>query len=186
MRSTVDVNAINPVIHGYHENPFEVLGPHVIEENGRQALAVRAYLPQSQQAWLVDPKAGESKPMRRIHPAGLFEAICGPEIHDVEQGRTYQLRAVNSTGEQTTSHDPYAFPPLLSEYDLYLLGEGRHWQSYDKLGAHVRTVGGVTGVNFAVWAPNSESVSIIGDFNRVSASDVEKLMGGDGTGRVQR
>jgi 1,4-alpha-glucan branching enzyme len=165
VRSTVDVNAINPVIHGYHENPFEVLGPHVIEENGRQALAVRAYLPQSQQAWLVDPKAGESKPMRRIHPAGLFEAICGPEIHDVEQGRTYQLRAVNSAGEQTTSHDPYAFPPLLSEYDLYLLGEGRHWQSYDKLGAHVRTIGGVTGVNFAVWAPNAESVSIIGDFN---------------------
>ena len=165
MRSTVDVNAINPVIHGYHENPFEVLGPHVIEENGRQALAVRAYLPQSQQAWLVDPRAGESKPMRRIHPAGLFEAICGPEIHDVEQGRTYQLRAVNSAGEQTTSHDPYAFPPLLSEYDLYLLGEGRHWQSYEKLGAHMRTIGGVTGVNFAVWAPNSESVSIVGDFN---------------------
>jgi 1,4-alpha-glucan branching enzyme len=165
VRSTVDVNAINPVIHGYHENPFEVLGPHVIEENGRQALAVRAYLPQSQQAWLVDPRAGESKPMRRIHPAGLFEAICGPEIHDVEQGRTYQLRAVNSAGEQTTSHDPYAFPPLLSEYDLYLLGEGRHWQSYEKLGAHMRTIGGVTGVNFAVWAPNSESVSIVGDFN---------------------
>ncbi|BBO32651.1 1,4-alpha-glucan branching protein GlgB [Lacipirellula parvula] len=165
MRSTVDVNAINPVIHGYHENPFEVLGPHVIEENGRQALAVRAYLPQSQQAWLVDPRAGESKPMRRIHPAGLFEAICGPEMHDVEQGRTYQLRAVNSAGEQTTMHDPYAFPPLLSEYDLYLLGEGRHWQSYEKLGAHVRTVSGVTGVNFAVWAPNAESVSIIGDFN---------------------
>jgi 1,4-alpha-glucan branching enzyme len=165
VRSTVDVNAINPVIHGYHENPFEVLGPHVIEENGRKALAVRAYLPQSQQAWLVDPRAGESKPMRRIHPAGLFEAICGPEIHNVEQGRTYQLRAVNSSGEQTTSHDPYAFPPLLSEYDLYLLGEGRHWQSYEKLGAHVRTVGGVTGVNFAVWAPNAESVSIIGDFN---------------------
>ncbi|WP_428304526.1 1,4-alpha-glucan branching protein GlgB [Lacipirellula sp.] len=165
MRSTVDVNAINPVIHGYHENPFEVLGPHVIEENGRQALAVRAYLPQSQQAWLVDPRAGESKPMRRIHPAGLFEAICGPEMHDVEQGRTYQLRAVNSAGEQTTMHDPYAFPPLLSEYDLYLLGEGRHWQSYEKLGAHMRTVSGVNGVNFAVWAPNAESVSIIGDFN---------------------
>ena len=165
MRSTVDVNAINPVIHGYHENPFEVLGPHVIEENGRQALAIRAYLPQSKQAWLVDPTAGESKPMRRIHPAGLFEAICGPEIHDVEQGRTYQLRSVNSAGEQTTMHDPYAFPPLLSEYDLYLLGEGRHWNSYEKLGAHVRTVGGITGVNFAVWAPNAEGVSIIGDFN---------------------
>ena len=102
MRSTVDVNAINPVIYGYHENPFEVLGPHVIEENGRRAVAVRAYLPKSQQAWLVDPAAGESQPMRRIHPAGLFEAICRPEIHDVESGQMYQLRAVDSAGEQTT------------------------------------------------------------------------------------
>jgi 1,4-alpha-glucan branching enzyme len=165
VRSTVDLSAINPVIYGYHENPFEVLGPHEIEENGRRALAIRAYLPQSQQVWLVDPQAGESKPMRRIHPAGLFEAICSPEVHDVSNGRTYQLRAVDSKGEQTTMHDPYAFPPLLSDFDLYLFGEGRHWKSYEKLGAHVRTVNGITGVNFAVWAPNAESVSIVGDFN---------------------
>ncbi|MCA9217158.1 MAG: 1,4-alpha-glucan branching enzyme, partial [Planctomycetales bacterium] len=63
-------------------------------------------------------------------------------------------------------HDPYAFPPLLSDFDLYLLGEGRHWHSYEKLGAHVRTIDGVTGVNFAVWAPNASGVSIVGDFNR--------------------
>ena len=50
-------------------------------------------------------------------------------------------------------HDPYAFPPLLTEFDLHLLCEGRHWQSYEKLGAHPRTIDGVTGVNFAVWAP---------------------------------
>jgi 1,4-alpha-glucan branching enzyme len=165
VRSIVDVNAINPVIYGYHENPFEVLGPHFIEENGRRALAVRAYLPQSQQAWLVDPQAGESKPMRRIHPAGLFEAICSPEVHDVNNGRTYQLRAVDHKGQQVTMHDPYAFPPLLSDLDLYLFGEGRNWKAYEKLGAHMRTVNGITGVNFAVWAPNAESVSIVGDFN---------------------
>ena len=165
MRSLVDVNAIHPVIHGYHQNPFEVLGPHMIEENGRQALAVRAYLPQSQQAWLVDPRAGASQPMRRIHPAGLFEAICAPEIHDVALGRTYQLRVEDAAGRQETMHDPYAFPPLLSDYDLHLLGEGRHWRCYDKLGAQERTVGGVSGINFAVWAPNAEAVSVVGDFN---------------------
>ncbi|MCC6492213.1 MAG: 1,4-alpha-glucan branching protein GlgB [Pirellulales bacterium] len=165
MRSLVDVSAINPVIYGYHENPFEVLGPHEIEQNGRRALAVRAYLPQSQQVWLVDPREGQAKPMRRIHPAGLFEAICGPEIHNVNEGRTYQFRAIDASGRQVTLHDPYAFPPLLSGYDLHLLGEGRHWQSYQKLGAHVREIGGVRGVNFAVWAPNAESVSVIGSFN---------------------
>ncbi len=165
MRSQVEVSAIAPVIHGHHDNPFDVLGPHEIEENGRRALAVRAYLPDSKQVWLVDSKHGSSQPMRRIHPNGLFEAICAPEIHAPGQGPTYQFRAVNQAGEQTTMHDPYAFPPLLSEFDLHLLGEGRHWNSYEKLGAHVREVNGVVGVNFAVWAPNAESVSIIGKFN---------------------
>ena len=165
MRSQVDVNAIAPVIHGYHENPHDVLGPHKIIENGRQLLAVRAYLPDSQQAWLVDPREGATHPMRQIHPAGLFEAICPQDIHDCQLGRNYQLRAVEPSGRQVTMHDPYAFPPLLSDYDLHLLGEGRHWQSYQKLGAHVRVVNGVRGVNFAVWAPNAESVSVVGEFN---------------------
>jgi 1,4-alpha-glucan branching enzyme len=62
-------------------------------------------------------------------------------------------------------HDPYAFPPLLTDYDLYLLQEGLHWKSYERVGAHLRTVNGVSGVNFAVWAPNAESVSVTGEFN---------------------
>ena len=165
MRSQVDVSAIAPVVHGHHENPFEVLGPHQIEESGRRALAVRAFLPESKQVWLVDQKHGISQPMRRIHPTGLFEAISTPEIHDNEAGPTYQFRAVNQTGTQTTMHDPYAFPPLLSDYDLHLLAEGNHWDSYKKLGAHHREINGVVGTNFAVWAPNAESVSIVGDFN---------------------
>ena len=165
MRSQVDVSAIAPVVHGHHDNPFEVLGPHEIEEQGRKALAVRAYLPESQQVWIVDQKHGVSQPMRRIHPTGLFEAICTPEIHDQQAGPTYQFRAVNQAGTQTTMHDPYAFPPLLTDYDLHLLAEGRHWDSYNKLGAHQREINGVVGINFAVWAPNAESVSIVGDFN---------------------
>ncbi|MDR1923607.1 MAG: 1,4-alpha-glucan branching protein GlgB [Planctomycetaceae bacterium] len=59
---------------------------------------------------------------------------------------------------------------FLTEYDLYLLGEGTHWQSYEKLGAHFREVGGVRGVNFAVWAPNATAVSVIGDFNQWNAT----------------
>jgi 1,4-alpha-glucan branching enzyme len=62
-------------------------------------------------------------------------------------------------------HDPYAFPPMLTDYDIYLMGQGQHWRSYERLGAHLRTVDGVTGVNFAVWAPNAEGVSVVGDFN---------------------
>ena len=54
---------------------------------------------------------------------------------------------------------------ILTDYDYYLLGEGRHWKSYDKLGAHLVELNGQRGVNFVVWAPNASSVSVIGDFN---------------------
>ncbi|GHT17869.1 1,4-alpha-glucan branching enzyme GlgB [Planctomycetales bacterium] len=59
---------------------------------------------------------------------------------------------------------------FLTDYDLYLLGEGNHWRSYEKLGAHFRAVNGVKGVNFAVWAPNATAVSVIGEFNNWNAA----------------
>ena len=60
----------------------------------------------------------------------------------------------------------YQFPQILTEFDLHLIGEGTHYKNYEKLGAHVREVKGVNGVHFAVWAPNAEAVSVIGDFNK--------------------
>jgi 1,4-alpha-glucan branching enzyme len=56
-------------------------------------------------------------------------------------------------------------PSIFSEFDLYLFGQGKNYRIYEKMGAHVRTVEGVSGVNFAVWAPNALSISVIGDFN---------------------
>jgi len=78
VQSQLPLQQIGPVIYGYHENPFEVLGPHKIETNGRRALAVRAYLPEAQRAWVVDEAHGVTRPMRRIHPAGLYEAVVPP------------------------------------------------------------------------------------------------------------
>jgi 1,4-alpha-glucan branching enzyme len=54
---------------------------------------------------------------------------------------------------------------MLTDYDLHLLAEGRHWRSYEKLGAHRIELDGVRGVRFAVWAPNATAVSVVGDFN---------------------
>jgi 1,4-alpha-glucan branching enzyme len=151
-------------LDGTHENPFSVLGPHVVEESGRKLLAVRAFFPDAPQVWLIDKaQANAPRPMRRIHPAGLFEAIC-PADPQLTPDR-YQLQVTEPSGDRVLLHDPYAFPPLLTDFDLYLLGEGRHWRSYDKLGAHRRTIDGVEGVNFAVWAPNALGISVIGDFN---------------------
>ncbi|MCG8587114.1 MAG: 1,4-alpha-glucan branching protein GlgB, partial [Pirellulales bacterium] len=121
------------------------------------------YLPDSEQAWLVHPSHESPQPMRRIHPAGLYETICPADA--ASEMSSYQIQVANPGGQATTMHDPYAFPQLLTDYDLHLLGEGQLWHAYDKLGAHIRKYGNVEGVNFAVWAPNAESVSIVGDFN---------------------
>ena len=73
--------------------------------------------------------------------------------------------ARDKAGRTATHHDPHAVPWLLTDYDLHLLGEGKHWQSYERLGAQVRTANQMTGVNFAVWAPNATTVSVVGGFN---------------------
>ena len=62
--------------------------------------------------------------------------------------------------------DPYQYGQVLSDYDLHLFSEGTHHRAWEKLGSHVMTIGGVTGVHFAVWAPNAQRVSVVGDFNR--------------------
>ncbi len=114
---------------------------------------------------MVDPTGKIApRPMRKIHPQGVFEVLY-PAPVERDQPIRYQLRVVDRYGRVNTVDDPYRFPPFLTDYDLYLLNEGTHWQSYNKLGAHLRTVDGVEGVNFAVWAPNATSVSVIGDFN---------------------
>lgn len=161
MRYDDGTSGIHALLSGSHNNPFEILGPREVVDGPRKAIAVRAFWPQAPQAWLVDTR-NQLRPMRRIHPGGLFEAICLPE----ELGRRhYQLRVVTNDGRILTMHDPYAFEPLLTDFDRYLFGRGCHLEIYRKLGAQVRTIDGVTGVNFAVWAPNAQAVSVIGDFN---------------------
>ncbi len=162
MRTQVSLETLTPLLEGRHENPFEILGPHEIEQDGQRLTSVRAFLPHSQQAWIIDKADSQTRPMRRIHPAGLYEALCPLRS---EPCGSYEIRVLGDQGEQTM-HDPYAYPPLLSELDLHLLGEGKHWQSYNVLGAQLREVDGVSGVNFAVWAPNAEGASVVGDFNK--------------------
>jgi 1,4-alpha-glucan branching enzyme len=163
VRTTVELEKVGRLLAGRHENPGEVLGPHEVVVGGRPALAVRTFAPDSAQAWVLAAGVDPPQAMRRIHPAGLFEALC--PLPTDRANHQYLLRVADHQGMQRTFHDPYAFPPLLGDLDLHLLGEGRHWQSYNKLGAQLRTVNGVDGVNFAVWAPNATGVSVVGDFN---------------------
>jgi 1,4-alpha-glucan branching enzyme len=166
---------LSSVIEGTTADPAGFLGPHEVEVNGRKAISVRAYLPQGQQAWLLDEAAGLRRPMRRIHPSGLFEGLLPVESNSrtltVDSNAPkpsiphYRLRVANHDGNISEMHDPYAVPSLFTDFDRYLFGTGQHWKIYDKMGAHVRVVDGQAGVNFSVWAPNAQSVQVIGDFN---------------------
>jgi 1,4-alpha-glucan branching enzyme len=141
------------VIEGRHSDPFHYLGPHV--ENGSSV--VRVFLPDAEGVSVIDEQGRESD-LQRIHDAGLFEGRLR------NGSRHYRLRA--RYGErQVEIEDPYRFPPILSDFDLYLLGEGTHMQLYEKLGAHPMVLDGVEGVAFTVFAPSAKRVSVVGDFN---------------------
>lgn len=161
MRTQLSLQGISNLVDGNLENPAQMLGPHRVSYGEREAISVRAYLPDSEQVWLVDQESDNVQPMRRVHPSGFYEAICT----DTDSSPNYRLRVASKGGEIIEMHDPYNVEPLVSEFDLFLFGEGRNWEIYNKLGAHVREVDGVKGVNFAVWAPNAESVQVVADFN---------------------
>ena len=169
MQSTLSPESIGALIAGCHEQPFEILGPHKETKRRKNAIAVRAYLPQAEGAWVVDPSDGKSRiEMSRIHPGGLYEATCSvlPTQGTNDERFDYLIETKEPGGMTSKTRDPYAFPFFLSDYDIHLLGEGTHWSSYEKLGAHIREVDGVRGVNFTVWAPNARGVSVVGNFNK--------------------
>ena len=141
------------VIEGRHSDPFRYLGPHV---EGDVPL-VRVFLPDAEDVAVVDDQ-GHTSDLQRIHDAGLFEGRLA------NGARRYRVR-VRYGERQLELEDAYRFPPILSEFDLYLLGEGSHMHLYEKLGAHLMVVDGVSGVAFAVFAPSAKRVSVVGDFN---------------------
>jgi 1,4-alpha-glucan branching enzyme len=77
----------------------------------------------------------------------------------------HRLRAANRQGQLSEMHNSKTFPSMLTDFDLHLFGEGQLYEAYRSLGAHLREIKGVAGVNFAVWAPNAAKVSVVGDFN---------------------
>jgi 1,4-alpha-glucan branching enzyme len=154
---------IEHLVKAEHRNPYEVLGPHPTSLDGKPAFVLRAFAPQALEVHVIPDFPGSGLlPMKRVHEAGLFEAV----VPGVNGGVTYRLRVTDSEGTVTERHDPYAFQPLLTDFDLHLFSEGRLYRAYDTLGAHVRTVNGVTGIHFVVWAPNAARVSVVGEFNR--------------------
>jgi 1,4-alpha-glucan branching enzyme len=157
------------MVHAEDSDPFQLLGPHWIERDRKRVLAIRAFRPETTDANAIWSN-GVVFSAAKIHPKGFFEAIVSPESGQISGGQpispsAYRLQFRFADGNTLEALDPYAFPALLSDYDLYLMGEGTHYLKYERLGAHVREVEGVRGVHFAVWAPNAQRVSVVGDFN---------------------
>ncbi|MCR4379365.1 MAG: 1,4-alpha-glucan branching protein GlgB [Rhodospirillales bacterium] len=158
MALTVSDDAAKAIINADHYDPFSYLGMHGGAKGG---LWVRAFLPHAQRADVVDVATNEIvAPMERAHESGLFIA----HLPSHKNRFAYRLR-VTSSGQTRDVIDPYSFGPALGDVDIHLLSEGTHFRTFDKLGAHVRTIDGVSGVLFAVWAPNARRVSVVGTFN---------------------
>ncbi len=100
--------------------------------------------------------------MQRADPRGLYEILSKGANNSSPTCCAHTTRTATSSQYR----DPYAFLPTLGGFDEHLFGEGRHWKLYEKLGAHVRRLGPIEGVSFAVWAPNADGVSVVGDFNK--------------------
>jgi 1,4-alpha-glucan branching enzyme len=154
---------IERLVRAEHWDPFVLLGPHPATTEGKPDTIIRAFLPEAAEATvLVEEPQPLTAPMKRVHRDGLFEAVLSSDREKLR----YRLRVKDRSGAVTEQHDPYAFPLLLTDFDLHLFAEGRHYRAYEFMGAHIATVDRVAGVRFAVWAPNAARVSIVGDFNR--------------------
>ena len=167
--TTSDIGKLDPVPDGdiealswaRHRDPFAVLGPHEVDGHH----VVRVYMPGALGVEVVSAagasKAAPAVPLLHVRD-GFFTGRVGAAIH--ASGAGYRLKILWPEGVQETE-DPYAFGVLLGDLDLHLIAEGRHSEISDCLGAHQVTVDGVEGVRFAVWAPNAQRVSVVGDFN---------------------
>ena len=137
-----------------HHDPFSVLGKH--RDQGLDL--VRVFMPQVDEVKIAEGNVR----LQRIPDTDLFEWRGTPgTVPD-----HYHLVWNDAAQHEHISHDPYSFLPQIPDFDLHLFSEGRHRHAYRMLGAHVHAVDEVTGVLFAVWAPNAERVSVVGEFNQ--------------------
>ncbi|MGH9411021.1 MAG: 1,4-alpha-glucan branching enzyme, partial [Vicinamibacterales bacterium] len=149
--------ALEALASARHADPFSILGPHKDDE----ALVVRAYQPAASDVDVVRTADRSATRMARVHPSGIFEAVFRPATDAFD----YRLRVTYPGGYVSEIDDPYRYGRVITDFDLYLFGEGKHTRIYDRLGAHLTRLGDTAGVHFGVWAPNAERVSVVGDFN---------------------
>src|ERR1700720_2564239 len=148
---------LNSFLSGTHSDPFRILGPHRIGDN----LVIRVFRPDAKKIDIVldRPSTNGQVSAAKIHRDGFFCPMGPPATRDL----SYKLRLTTWDDSERVSADPYRYGPIMGEVDLHLFSEGQHWKIYEKFGAHLRKVDNEAGVYFAVWGPNAQRVSVVGD-----------------------
>jgi 1,4-alpha-glucan branching enzyme len=141
------------ILAARHHDPFEVLGRHELDGE----TLVRAFLPGAAEASILEGNL----PLERIPDTDLFQWSGQAGTLPTH----YRLVWRDQQHHEHIAHDPYTFLPQVGDLDLHLFSEGKHWHAYRFLGAHEHEADGAAGLLFAVWAPNAERVSVVGDFN---------------------
>ena len=152
---------LDSLIQVQHRNPHSLLGMHPLGDGS--GVVVRAFLPNAASIEVV-PTQEKGKPsfkLTQLNEAGLYEGVskAAGKVY------AYELVVTDYQGNKRKMRDGYSFLPSVGETDLHLFGEGNERRIYDKLGAQLRTIDGVAGTSFAVWAPNAQRVSVVGEFN---------------------
>lgn len=146
---------IESLARGEHGAPGKVLGIHLLDDGTTLA---RVLAPGAAHVAVLFDGDSSGVSLKQVHEAGIFEGSIDRAI------TSYSIEVVKN-GQISRFRDPYAFSMLLGPLDFHLFSEGTHLRSYDRLGAHEVTIEGVTGIHFAVWAPNARRVSVVADFN---------------------
>ncbi|GMQ56706.1 1,4-alpha-glucan branching enzyme [Vallitalea sediminicola] len=154
MKDYINLDELDVLINSNHRDPHHILGIHEYKNK----YYVNVFLPYTKEVYLVDKSNLKKIKMEKICEDGFYTVLINKMIE-------YKLLAVNEEGHKWEIEDPYRFQSQISDVDLYLFGQGTHYEIYNKLGAHILELDGVKGVMFAVWAPNAMRVSVIGDFN---------------------
>ena len=144
---------LQKIVDACHPDPFSVLGKHTVDGH----TLVRVYIPCAEEVAIAEGNLQ----MQRIPETDIFEWRGEAQLP-----QRYRLIWRDKDHREHITHDPYCFTPQLSDFDMHLFSEGKHWHAYRFLGSHVHEADGIGGVLFAVWAPNAERISVVGDFNR--------------------
>ena len=149
---------IEEIIYSECDDPQELLGPSAA---GKSTL-VQTYYPGAAGAEIIFETTGKSYPCELADEDGFFACLLPMPPENVP---TYSYVYTFADGSQVKRPETYRFAPIITKEDTEKFKYGIHETIYELLGAHPRTVDGIRGTHFAVWAPNALRVSVVGDFN---------------------